>query len=158
MPNGSTEAGFPGELRPNDAAHLLDALVGNWTIEIVHPLAHGGTIRGKANFEWLGNRSFLIHRWEVEHPDFPDGLAVIGRGDSGREWAMHLFDSRGVHRVYATTFRDGQWAIWRDWPGFSQRFAGVLSEGGQLISGRWEKSEGGATWEHDFDMSYRRAR
>lgn len=126
-------------------------------MEIVHPLAPSGIIRGRATFEWLGNRSFLIHRWEVEHPDFPDGIAVIGRDDSGEAWVMHYFDSRGVHRVYATSFRDDQWAIWRVSPGFSQRFTGVLSADGQTISGRWEKSEDGVAWEHDFDTMYRKA-
>lgn len=29
-------------------------------------------------FEWLPGRRFLIQRWEVEHPDAPDGIAIIG--------------------------------------------------------------------------------
>ncbi len=77
-------------------------------MEIVHPLAPSGIIRERATFEWLGNRSFLIHRWEVEHPDFPDGISVIGRDDSGKAWFMHHFDSRGVHRACATSFRDAE--------------------------------------------------
>ena len=154
MSNSSIGSGYPGAPHTSDTPHLLDTLVGAWSMEIAHLLAPSGIIRGQATFEWLGNRSFLIHRWEIEHTDFPDGIAVIGRGDSGKDWSMHFFDSRGVHRVSATSFRDDQWAIWRRSPGFSQRFTGVFSPVGQTITGRWEKSPEGITWEHDFDVTY----
>jgi CBS domain-containing protein len=32
----------------------------------------------------------------------------------------------------------------------------VLSEDGNTISGAWEKSDDGSTWEHDFDLTYTR--
>jgi len=37
-----------------------------------------------------------------------------------------------------------------------QRFSGRISDDGNTITASWEKSTGGANWEHDFDMAYRR--
>jgi hypothetical protein len=51
---------------------------------------------------------------------------------------------------------DRTWKIWRDFPGFSQRFIGTFNEDGTLITARWEKSTDGSTWEHDFDLTYTR--
>jgi hypothetical protein len=39
-----------------------------------------------------------------------------------------------------------------------QRFTGEFSGDGRTISGRWETSQDGSTWEHDFDLIYRRVR
>jgi hypothetical protein len=59
------------------------------------------------------------------------------------------------------TFRDGVWTLLRDSPDFSplefwQRFTGEFSADARTISGRWETSKDGSTWEHDFDLTYRK--
>jgi len=33
---------------------------------------------GRVSFEWLEGRTFLIERWTVDLPEFPDGIAIIG--------------------------------------------------------------------------------
>jgi hypothetical protein len=84
-----------------------------------------------------------------------DGLAVIGAATS-ETFAQHYYDSRGVHRIYEMSLKDGVWELWRDSPGFAQRFTGRFRDDGQVIEGIWEKSEDGSRWEHDFDMIYRK--
>ena len=71
---------------------------------------------------------------------------------------MLYFDSRGVSRVYQMSLNDSVWKIWRDVPGFSQRFTGTVSDGGNIIMGYWEKSGDGSTWERDFDVTYKKIR
>ena len=44
--------------------------------------------------------------------------------------------------------------MWRDTPGFSQRFEGNVSADGRTITAYWEKSFDGSQWEHDFDVTY----
>jgi len=47
------------------------------------------------------------------------------------------------------------WQMWRTTPDFSQRFDAVIGIDGQAIRGAWRKSlDGGATWEHDFNLDY----
>ena len=48
-------------------------------------------------------RRFLIQRWEVEHPDAPDGIAIIGLDADHGGLLQHYFHSRGVARVYEMT-------------------------------------------------------
>jgi hypothetical protein len=55
------------------------------------------------------------------------------------------------------------WTLTRESPDFTpldfrQRFIGTFSEDGNTISGAWEKNLNGAGWEHDFALTYRRAR
>jgi hypothetical protein len=70
---------------------------------------------------------------------------------------MHYFDPRGVHRVFAVDITDDKWRFWNDTPGFSQRFTGTLSNDGNAITGQGELStDGGATWEPDLAITYRR--
>jgi len=57
------------------------------------------------------------------------------------------------------TFGDGVWTLSRTSPdfsplNFSQRFTGTFGDGGKTIRGRWETSDDGSSWEHDFDLIY----
>jgi hypothetical protein len=143
----------------NPALERLNAFVGEWSMEAAFPLAPPTGVGGRTVFEWMPGQQFLIQRWEVSHPDAPDGIAIIGF-DAGREtYLQHYFDSRGVARVYEMSFGDGLWKLWRNSAdfsplNFSQRFTGRFGDDGKTINGRWETSNDGSTWEHDFDLSY----
>jgi hypothetical protein len=55
------------------------------------------------------------------------------------------------------TLEDGEWKIWgRSGEDFFQRFSANLSDDGNTITGRWEKSSEGSEWETDFDLTYTR--
>ncbi len=56
------------------------------------------------------------------------------------------------------SFSDGMWKMWRNAPGFSQRYESAVSQDGKTITARWEKSSDGSTWEHDFDVKYTKIR
>jgi hypothetical protein len=136
----------------------LDAFVGEWTVEV--PFAPG--VNGHAVFEWVLGGQFLMERSEVpDVPEAPDGISIIGVDRDGSAYTQHYFDSRGVVRLYAMTFRDGEWTLLRDAPDFTpldfwQRFTGAFSADGRTISGRWETSQDGSAWELDFDLTYRK--
>jgi hypothetical protein len=136
----------------------LEALVGDWTVDGALPSDPTFSVRGWVSFEWLAGGFFLVQRWGIEVPEFPDGMAIIGEDPSTGGLAQHYFDSRGIQRVYATSLDDGVWKLWRDDDDFSQRFTGAFSEDGATITGSWEIAHDGATWEHDFDLVYARVR
>ena len=140
--------------KPSFALEHLNALVGEWTMEGTVPSDPPLAVGGRAAFEWLTGGSFLVQRWDVAHPDFPDGIAIIGSDASAEAYRQHYFDSRGVFRVYEMSLRDNVWKLWRDSPDLSQRFTGTFSDHGKTITGRWEKSSDGSKWEHDFDLTY----
>ena len=137
----------------------LEAFIGEWSIEASFPDAAPTGAVGRIVFEWMPGGQFLVQRWEVLHPDAPDGLAIIGLDRDGEAFTQHYFDSRGVARVYGMTFGDGVWTLSRTSPdfsplNFSQRFTGTFGDGGKTIQGRWETSDDGSSWEHDFDLIY----
>lgn len=150
-------------------AHL-DRLVGTWTTEATHPAVPGVVVHGTAAVEWLEGGRFLVHRARTDHPDFPDGLSVIGcmehdraegtGGDGPAPAAaplrMHYFDSRGVFRVYETTVDDASWQYWRNAAGMSQRFTGRFADGGDTIVGRSQLCTDDVHWADDLAITYRR--
>jgi hypothetical protein len=139
----------------------LNRFVGEWDLEVSLPSPD--EVRARAVFEWALDGRFLVQRVEISIPEAPDSIAVIGPDPRGGAFAQHYFDSRGVVRVYDMTFADGVWTLRRDSPDFSdlsfwQRYTGAFSADGDTIHGAWESSnDEGATWEHDFDIVYRRA-
>jgi hypothetical protein len=82
------------------------------------------------------------------------GTWIIGPDDAAGTYCVLHYDSRGVSRIYQMSLSDGVWKVWRDFPGFSQRFSGNFSEDGNTITASWEKSVDGSKWEHDFDLTY----
>ena len=148
----------------------LDRLVGTWATEATHPAMPGVVVHGTAIIEWLEGERFLIHRARTDHPDFPDALSITGHIEHDRvdgatgavpaaatpRLRMHYFDSRGVFRDYEASMADASWRIWRDAPGFSQRFTGTLSDGGDTIVGRWQLCRDDVHWADDLQITYRR--
>jgi hypothetical protein len=141
-----------------DAKHEpLSVLVGTWRIEVPNPAEPGEIVHGSVTFEWLSGGRYLIERSTIEHPDFPDSISVIGYDETTGNYTQHYFDSRGVGRIYGMSVINNVWKLWRDSPGFSQRFTGTMSDNDSVITGRWEKSVDGSNWEHDFDLTYRKS-
>jgi hypothetical protein len=133
----------------------LGVLAGEWETEAWLPYGPAAVVRGLTTFEWLAGQHYLIQRFWADHRQAPNGLAMIGASADGM-FTQRYFDSRGVQRVYAMSLRDGVWRLWRDAPGFWQRYAGTLDPDGTTITGAWELSKDGVSWSHDFDLSYRR--
>lgn len=138
----------------------LDVFVGEWSITSSFAPDPDDAPRARTTFEWLSGRRFLVQRWEVDHPDAPDGIAVIGIDPRRAILLQHYFDARGIARIYEMTFADRIWTLSREAPppDFSQRFTGTFDPAGETIAGAWEISHDGTTWEHDFDLTYTRVR
>ncbi|MCP2280638.1 hypothetical protein [Nocardia amikacinitolerans] len=135
------------------AAQLVElgVLVGTW--EVNSPQFPGPP--GRTVVEWLADGAYLLLRDTVPEPG-PSGTWVIGADDDEQGLTVLHHDERGVSRVYRSAFGGGYWRVWRDAPGFSQRFTATLDETGTTLRGAWETSADGARWEHDFDLIYRR--
>jgi hypothetical protein len=138
----------------NPALAELKFLAGDWDMELSGAsfLPDPATVvKGSVTFDWIEAGAALVMR-------MGDAATwIIGRDDAEPEYRVLYADDRGVSRVYRMTLSDHSWQLWRDAPGFSQRFRAQLSSDPPAIEGRWEKSlDGGASWEHDFNVRYRR--
>jgi hypothetical protein len=140
-----------------DVESLGAKLVGEWTTEATHPAMPGVVVHGNASVEWLEGERFLIFRSHVDHPDFPDSLAIIGDTNGLH---MHYFDSRGVHRVFDVTLTDNGWEATRRQPAsspdFSQRMPLGFIDGDRTMTGTSQISHDDTTWDDDLAITYRR--
>lgn len=148
----------------NVVAKPLDALqpfIGEWVVEGRHVAFPDTVIRGASVFEWWGDRTFLIHRATLDHPDFPDSIAVMGATRLDGGLAQHYFDSRGVHRVFDMTFADGVWTLDRKAVGpkdFDQRMNATFSADGNTIMAESELRDSHThEMRRDFSVIYRRS-
>lgn len=126
----------------------LDFLLGDWAIEIRHPLIDDPVL-GRVVVQPLG--AFIVQHSTVEHPDFPDSVSVL---DGSK---MHYFDTRGVARLLDVELADDTFTLSRepkDASDFWQRFIGEVKDDGGTIEGRWETSNDGTSWKLDFPISW----
>ena len=140
------------QLVPNPALKPLEFLVGEWRTAGSHPLVPGETLPGRTAFSWHEGGAFLVMRSQVDHPQFPDGVAIIGSDGSSGKWAMIYFDERGVSRILDVTVGDRS-VTWRhEDPGFAQSLT-IAAEGDGLVStGRMSKD--GGEWEDDLSQVF----
>jgi len=142
---------------PNPALKPLSFLVGEWSIEGSHPMLPGKVLHGRTSFEWSDGGAFLVMRSEIDEPEIPSGIAILGTDVDAQECSMLYFDERGVSRRYIVALRSDKWEWWRDSPGFSQRFAAQLADGGKRMVGHGELNRGNG-WEPDLQLTYTRIR
>ncbi len=141
---------------PNPALEPFSVLAGTWSTVGTHPMVPGTTFHGRTSFEWLEGGAFMIMRSEIDEPEIPSGVAIIGSDDTTGEYFMLYFDERGVSRKYDVSLRDNTWKWWRNAPGFSQRFTGAIRDDGRTIVGKGELSKDGVSWEGDLALTYTR--
>jgi hypothetical protein len=148
-------------LIPNPSLEHLKILVGDWDMELSNASflpRSSDAVKGHASFEWLQDGAFLIMYMGNKPPGAPDAMWLISRDESTSNYTVLYYDTRKVSRVYEMSFSDGAWKIWRNSPGYSQRFEGKVSDDGNIITAYWEKSSDGSTWGHDFDVTYTRVK
>jgi hypothetical protein len=142
--------------KPNPVLKNLEVLIGEWNTAGTHPAFPGATLRGHVSFEWFEGGAFLTMYSIVEEPGPPSSITVFGRDDATETYSMQYFDIRGVSRIYAMSLEGRICKLWRNAPGFAQRFTGTFSEDGNAIVGRWDKSGDGVNWEKDLELTYTR--
>ncbi len=143
--------------KTNPALERLGILAGEWNVEISSMSFHpdpAAVAHWRISFEWLEGGIFMIQHEEALSSEIPHGLWIIGPDDAAGTYCVLYYDSRGVSRIYQMSLSDGVWKVWRDFPGFSQRFIGTFNDDCNMITARWEKSSDGSNWEHDFDLTY----
>lgn len=133
----------------------FETLVGEWTMVGTHP-AFAAPAHGRSSFTWLKEGALLLWHFDWERPGPPSALSVIGHDDSLDTCSMLYADERGVARIYQMSLAGGEWTMWRDSPGFSQRVKGEFGEDGNTIVARGGLSRDGSHWEQDLDVTYTR--
>jgi hypothetical protein len=144
-------------MQPNPRLQNLAVLIGEWMTLGAHPMLPGKTFHGRATFTWLESGAFLLFQSQVDEPEIPDGVAIIGTDDAIPDGgAMLYYDVRNVSREYRWTISDNVWTWSRDDPGFSQRMVFTIADDGQSIEAKGQMSRNSQSWEPDLQTTYSR--
>jgi len=143
-------------LKPNAALRRLSFLVGDWITEGTHSLVPGTPLPGRTTFSWHEGGAFLIMHSQVDHPAFPDGVAIFASDDGLEQLTMCWFDERGVSRFYAVEAGERQLSWRRDSPEISQTNT-IAAEGENRLRGVGRIAEEGGGWSDDLSVVYHRA-
>lgn len=141
---------------PNPALAPLARLIGSWTTAGTHGMMPGKELRGRVQFDWIEGGAFLRQQSEIDDPQIPAGVAIIGSDDESGKLMMLYFDQRGVSRHYEVAIEGNVWRWWRNAPSFSQRYSCTISDDGRTTIGTGELSKDGTTWQKDLDLTYTR--
>jgi hypothetical protein len=141
---------------PNPALAHLFPLVGRWSTVGTHSMVPGTTFHGSTSFRWIEGGAFLVMHSQIDEPDIPSAIAMLGSDGDRDTLFMLYFDERGVSRKFDVTFGGDTLRWWRDQPGFSQRWTGRITDGGQTIVSQSELCRDGHTWERDLQLTYTR--
>lgn len=95
---------------------------------------------------------------EIDHPNFPSGVAIFGSDDVAKKYFLLSFDERGVSRKYDVTMTGNQLKWWRNEPSFSQRFTMTIEDNSNKMVSTGEMSREEAAWEKDLALTYLRLR
>ncbi len=142
-------------LLPNPALEPLAPLLGEWRTTGSHPLMPGRTFHGRTSFARHEGGAFVLMRSEIDEPEIPDAVAVIGSDDAAGTFSMSYVDERGVSRRYAVEVGGGEVSWHRDEAGFAQRMVLTLVDGNRLEA-KGTMSRDGGPWEDDLQLTYER--
>jgi hypothetical protein len=133
-------------------------LVGAWDMELSGASFlpdPDAKVRAPVTFDWIEQGAALVMR--MGDSATPTATWIFGRDESEAGYHVLYTDDRGVSRVYRMNLDGLTWRMSRETPEFSQRFEAEISADHTQITGSWlRSSDGGATWEHDFNVSYTR--
>jgi hypothetical protein len=138
----------------NPALNLFETLIGEWQTTGLHPYFPNVELNGRVSFEWTEGGAFVMMRSEIDHPKFPDGIAIFGSDDEAQTYYMIYFDERGISRKYDASITEGQLKWWRNDPHLSQRFTMTITKDKLDTSG--EMSLDGGEWGKDLSLIYRK--
>jgi hypothetical protein len=146
----------PKALQPNLTLEPFEMLIGEWNTVGSHPYFPDVVLLGQASFVWVEGGAFMAMHSQVDHPEFPDGVALFGSDNAAGTFFMLYFDERGVSRKYEVRLEGNKLTWWRDDPHFAQRVTLSLENDGKKLVGIGEMSRDGGEWERDLSLTYAR--
>ena len=142
--------------RPNPALEPLAQLLGSWRTTAAHPHVPGTTFHGRTSFALHEGGAFVLMRSEIDEPEIPSAVAVIGSDDAAGTLTMLYFDERDVSRRYTVEVRDAEVSWHRDEAGFAQRMVLTIASDGSRLDAKGTMSHDGGPWEDDLQLTYER--
>lgn len=92
-------------------------------------------------------------RSQVEHPDFPDGVAIIGSDQDASRFVMSYFDERGVSRLMEVEAA-GHQITWRHDGANLRQTLTLTAKAGETVISQGRMSMNGGPWGTTYPKSF----
>jgi Protein of unknown function (DUF1579) len=159
----SVEAAPPQQQsrRPGPEHRRLSVFVGKWRTEgrTVGDEAPAAPIRSSDVYEWVPGGFFVVHRWDGTVGETAvHGIEIIGYDSNRRTYQTHFFDSDGNAGSEQLSVQDRTWTwvgrqvMGSDW----HRCTSVVSDDGNTMQAKHERSNDGELWMPWMDVTLRR--
>ena len=141
----------------------LSVFVGEWTTEGQTTGDEGpaAPIRSSDEYEWLPGNFFVVHRWDGTVGETEvHGIEIIGFDPNSGDYRTHFFDSEGNAGSEQLRVQDRTWTwlgrqvMGSDW----HRCTSVVSDDGNSMRAKHERSNDGKSWMPWMDVTLRRER
>jgi len=138
----------------------LDVFVGKWSIkgkQYDGPFGPAAEISAVESYEWLVGGFFLIHRFggRLDATEMAC-VEIIGYDDSSGSYPRYSFYSNGKTNEWQGHEGDGKWTLIGDSlvqdKSLKVRCTTVFSDSDKTMSGNWEYSSDGSTWQTFWDV------
>ncbi len=116
----------------------------------MHHSATAEPVTGRQRYERVLDGAYVLLKWTYDHPDFPDAMAMLS------EQQLYYFDVRGITRIFDLQIDHAGWSMVRLDPEFSQRYTARFAGPDAMDTNGEYSNDQGATWQHDFTMSFTR--
>ena len=147
---------------PGPEHERLSVFVGKWRTEgrtIATAESPAVPILSSDIYEWVPGNFFVVHHWDGTVGDAKAaGIEIIGYDAAAGNYRTHFFDSDGNAGSEVLTARD-RWWTWlgrqvmgAEW----HRCTSVVSQDGNTMTARHERSSDGKTWTPWMDVTLRR--
>lgn len=144
-------------LKPNVLLEPFAFLIGDWRTTGTHPMVPNKTFHGRTSFAWAEGGAFLVMHSEIDEPEIPSGVALIGSDDGEHSYVMIYFDERGVSRHYQVAINDEEMIWKRDDEKLSQCMTFTREDDDAKLVCKGRMSERGGVWRDDLSLVYTRA-
>lgn len=150
---------------PGPEHRRLDVFVGTWNLaghQLEGPFGPAMKIKAVSTFEWLPGAFFLIHRFEGRMNEAEIAcVEIIGYDPSNQSYPTPAFYNDGNAIEWQLRERDGTWIRSGEAPmadtSVKVRCTMEFSNAGNTMTGTWEHSSDGSTWQTFWDVTATRA-
>ena len=105
-------------------------------------------VTGRQTCERVLGGAFVLQQSTYDHPDVPDAVALLSDDH------YYYFDVRGIVRIFDVEMDDAGWSMIHLDMDLSQRTTARFSGPGVIQCTGDGSEDHGATWQHDFTMTY----
>jgi hypothetical protein len=119
------------------------------------PFAEGAQPRKSATVTISGLASaFLVMRSQIDHEDFPDGVAMFGSDNKLGTITMCWFDERGISGLCPVSVSPASVSWHHDDPKFMQRVVITADPDGRRMVSHGEMATDGGPWGEDLSQVF----